>query len=110
MILSEGPGIAAAHAVQAGTAVQHAPYSGLLPALNEGKQLLEVADIEPGYVGQLRCESRLSSMSCSRQAPTTASRSGTVRPGPCDLGAVQGLARLERREREVGNPDHVDRP
>ena len=47
MILSEGLGIVAAHAVQADAAVQHAPYSGLLPALNEGRQLLEVADFEP---------------------------------------------------------------
>ncbi len=48
MILSEGAGVAAAHAAEADLAVQQVPYSRLLPVLNERNQLLKVAEVEPG--------------------------------------------------------------
>ncbi len=47
MILSEGAGIAAAHAAEADLAVQYSPYVKLLPALRERNQLLKIADVEP---------------------------------------------------------------
>ena len=48
MILSEGAGIAAAQAAEADLAVQQVLYSKLLPVLRERRQLLRVADVEPG--------------------------------------------------------------